>query len=438
MIVFELLVVVFLVLLNGFFAMSELALVSARKARLQSLAAAGDRKAAAALRLSNDPGRFLSTVQIGITLIGILAGAFSGATIADKLGDWFETFAALAGYGDALALAVVVIGLTYVSLILGELAPKQVALRNAEGVARAVAQPMRIMSAVVAPAVFLLQASTNAVLRLLGSRQEQGSRVTEEEIRMVIAEATRAGVVHAAEKDMITGVMRLADRPVRAIMTPRPDVVWLDLDEKPDIVRAKLAQAEFSRFPVARGRVEEVRGVVQTKDLLDRLLAGGKLDLRAAMKEAPVVHEGTPVLSVIEILRASPLHMALVVDEYGGLEGLVTATDILEAIIGELAAPDDADEQEAIRREDGSWLLDGGISIDRLKDLLGVRELPGEDEYETLAGFALHQLARIPSAGDHFEWRDVRFEVLDMDGRRIDKMLVSLPPESERAEEVFG
>lgn len=428
MIVFELLVVVFLVLLNGFFAMSEMALVSARKARLQSMAADGDSQAVAALKLSRDPGRFLSTVQIGITLIGILAGAFSGATIADKLGDWFETAPALAGYGDALALAVVVISLTYLSLIIGELVPKQVALRNAEGVAKRVALPMRVISAMVAPAVFLLQASTNGVLRLLGSTQQKESRVTDEEIRTVIAEATRAGVVHAAEKDMITGVMRLADRPVRAIMTPRPDVIWLDLDEQQEVVRDKLSQAEFSRFPVAQGRVEEIRGVVQTKDLLDRLLAGGKLDLRAALKEAPVVHESTPVLSVIEILRASPLHLALVVDEYGGLEGLVTATDILEAIIGELGAADDAEAPEAMRREDGSWLMDGGISIDRLKDLLGFREMPGEDEYETLAGFVLHQLARIPSAGDHFEWRDVRFEVLDMDGRRIDKVLASRCP----------
>jgi putative hemolysin len=438
MIAFELLVVVLLVLLNGFFAMSEMALVSARKARLQSMAANGDRGAKVALALSNDPGRFLSTVQIGITLIGILAGAFSGATIAAKLGDWFETFAMLSGYGHALALGVVVIGLTFLSLILGELAPKQVALRNAEGVAKAVAQPMRLISRLVAPAVFLLQASTNAVLRLLGSRQEEGSRVTDEEIRTVIAEATRAGVVHAAEKDMITGVMRLADRPVRSIMTPRPDVVWLDLEEKPEAIRAKLARTEFSRLPVAQGRVEEVRGVVQAKDLLDRLLAGGKLDLRADLREAPVVHEATPVLSVIEILRASPLHLALVVDEYGGLEGMVTATDILEAIIGELGASEDAEEAEIVRREDGSWLMDGGISIDRLKDLLSVRELPGEGEYETLAGFALHQLARIPNPGDHFEWRDFRFEVLDMDGRRIDKMLVSPPPGVESAEEVFG
>lgn len=436
MLAFELLVVVLLVLLNGFLAMSELALVSARKSRLQSRADAGDRRAAAALKLSSDPGRFLSTIQIGITLIGILAGAFSGATLADEFGDWLETFPAFAGFGDALALAVVVILVTYLSLILGELAPKQLALRNPEAVAQSVAWPMRALSAVFAPAVFLLSASTNAVLRLIGRGQKADTRVTEEEIRAVIAEATRAGVVLAVEKDMITGVMRLADRPVRSIMTPRPDVAWLDLDDDAETIRKKIAQTEFSRFPVAKGRVEEVRGVVQTKDLLDRLLADGRIDLKAAMKEAPVVHEATPVLSVIEILRASPLHLALVVDEYGGLEGLVTATDILEAIIGELAAPDAAGEAEAVRREDGSWLMDGGISIDRLKDLLGFPELPGEGEYHTLAGFALHQLARIPNPGDRFTWRGVNFEILDMDGRRIDKMLVAPPAETKPAEEV--
>ena len=435
MLAFELLVVVFLILLNGFFAMSELALISARKAKLRSMAESGDAKAAAALKLSGDPGRFLSTVQIGITLIGILAGAFSGATFADKLGDWFETMPAFGGFGDPLALGLVVIALTFLSLILGELVPKQLALRNAEAVAKGVARPMRVISLAVSPAVFLLDAATNGVLRLLGREQSADSRVTEEEIRAIIAEATRAGVVQAAEKDMITGVMRLADRPARSIMTPRPDVVWLDLDDGPDEVRRKIAEAEFSRFPVAKGRVEEVRGVVQTKDLLDRVLGGGALDLRAALRDAPVVHEATPVLALIDILRASPLHMALVVDEYGGLEGLVTATDILEAIVGELAAPDDSGDAEAVRREDGSWLMDGGISIDRLKDLLGFRELPGEDEYHTLAGFALHQLGRIPNAGERFEWRGFRFEILDMDGRRIDKMLVTPPPASEGDED---
>jgi putative hemolysin len=435
---FELLVVLLLVLLNGFFAMSELALVSARKPRLKAMAEAGDVKAAAALHLSDEPGRFLSTVQIGITLIGILAGAFSGATFADKLGDWFDTFPALAGFGDPLALGLVVVALTFLSLILGELVPKQLALRNAEAVAKAVAKPMRAISLAVSPAVFLLDAATNGVLRLFGARQSAESRVTEEEIRTVIAEATRAGVVLAAEKDMITGVMRLADRPARSIMTPRPDVVWLDLDDTPEEVRRKIAEAEFSRFPVAQGRVEEVRGVVQTKDLLDRLLRGGPLDLKAALQEAPVVHEATPVLAVIDILRASPLHMALVVDEYGGLEGLVTATDILEAIVGELAAPDQAGEAEAVRRDDGSWLMDGGISIDRLKDLMGFRELPGEDEYHTLAGFALHQLARIPNAGEHFDWSGFRFEVVDMDGRRIDKVLVTPPQQTAPDESAVG
>jgi len=437
MLAFELLVVLFLILLNGFFAMSELALISARKAKLRSMADSGDRKAAAALKLGSEPGRFLSTVQIGITLIGILAGAFSGATFADKLGDWFETMPAFGGFGDPLALGLVVIALTFLSLILGELVPKQLALRNAEAVAKGVARPMRVISLAVSPAVFLLDAATNGVLRLLGREQSADSRVTEEEIRTIIAEATRAGVVQAAEKDMITGVMRLADRPARSIMTPRPDVVWLDLDDGPDEVRRKISEAEFSRFPVAKGRVEEVRGVVQTKDLLDRMLAGGALDLRAALRDAPVVHEATPVLAVIDILRTSPLHMALVVDEYGGLEGLVTATDILEAIVGELAAPDDSGDAEAVRREDGSWLMDGGISIDRLKDLLGFRELPGEDEYHTLAGFALHQLGRIPAAGERFEWRGVKFEILDMDGRRIDKMLVAPPPAADDDEEPY-
>jgi putative hemolysin len=425
MIAWELLVVIFLILLNGFFAMSELAIVSARQARLQILAEEGHRGATAALQLVSDPGRFLSTVQIGITLIGIFAGAYSGATLAGQLGDYLATFPRLATLSHNLALALVVAFITYLSLIAGELVPKQLALRNPERIAVAVARPMRLLSQLAAPLVSLLHISVELGLGLLGRHAVPAQTVTDEEIKTLIAEATKAGVVDHAEQAMIAGVMRLADRPVRAVMTPRPDIVWLDLEDDPEAICATLRESNYSRFPVAKGDLDEVRGIVQTRDLLNRSLDGQALDIRAALREAPVVHEEVKALRVLEVLKQSPLHLALVMDEYGSLQGLVTATDILESIVGELAEQGVETELQVVLREDGSWLIDGGLAIDELKELLRLREIPGEGQFHTLAGLVLSQLGHLPTISEHFTLNGYRFEVVDMDGRRIDKILVN-------------
>lgn len=424
MIVWELLIIVLLVVLNGFFAMSELAVVSARRARLQLLAEDGHRGARVALQLAAEPGRFLSSVQVGITLIGILAGAFGGATLAQELEHYLRAVPPLVPYADVLALGAVVAGITYLSLILGELVPKQLALRNAERIAVVVARPMRGLAWLMAPLVYVLDISARAGLWLLGGRGETPQIVTDEEIKTLVAEATEAGVVAHAEQAMIVSVMRLADRPVQAIMTPRPDIVWLDLDDSVEQLRHLLRQSDYSRFPVGRGQIDEVLGVVQARDLLNQWLEGQSLDVQAALREAPVVHGNVGALRVLEILKQSPLAMALVVDEYGGLEGLVTVTDILEAIVGELAEHDRDTEPEIVQREDGSWLVDGGVAIDQIKELLNLRELPEEGEFHTLAGLVLQQLGHLPTASEHFVCGGYRFEVVDMDGRRIDKVLI--------------
>jgi putative hemolysin len=424
MIVGELLIIVLLIVVNGFFAMSELAVVSARRARLQMLAEDGHPGAKVALQLAAEPGRFLSSVQVGITLIGILAGAFGGATLAQELEHYLGTVPKLAPYANVLALGVVVVGIAYLSLILGELVPKQLALRNAERIAVIVARPMRGLAWLMAPLVYLLDISARAGLWLLGGQGGTPQIVTDEEIKTLVAEATEAGVVAHAEQAMIVSVMRLADRPVQAIMTPRPDIVWLDLDDSAEQLRHLLRESGYSRFLVGRGQIDEVLGVVQARDLLNQWLEGRPLDVAAALREAPVVHGNLGALRVLEILKQSPLAMALVVDEYGGLEGLVTVTDILEAIVGELAEHDTDSEPEIIQREDGSWLVDGSVAIDQIKELLNLRELPEEGEFHTLAGLVLQQLGHLPIASEHFAWGGYRFEVVDMDGRRIDKVLI--------------
>lgn len=427
MFAWEIVIVLLLIVLNGFFAMSELAVVSARRARLQVLEQDGVGGARAALHLSEAPGRFLSTVQIGITLIGIFAGAYGGATIAGALAVWLdEHFVSLGTEAaGALALAIVVAAITYLSLIVGELVPKQLALRHPERIAVLVAPIMLVISRLALPLVFLLDVSTRIGLRLVGGHAASEQKVSDEEIKTLIAEATEVGVVKQAERAMIAGVMRLADRPVTALMTPRPDIAWLDLDDDEAATRAALLECRYSRLPVCKGDPDEIQGVVEAKDLLNRALAGQPLDLRAVMREPLVVHDGVSALGLLESIKQSPLHMALVVDEYGSLRGLVTANDILEAIVGELAEHGAEADPSIVQREDGSWLMDGGVAIDEIKETLGLRSLPDEDDYDTLAGLVLAQLERLPSAGDHFTLGGYRFEVVDMDGRRIDKVLIS-------------
>jgi putative hemolysin len=433
----KLLILLVLILLNGFFAMSELAVVSSRRARLQELADKGQRGAATALRLVENSGRFLSSVQVGITLVGVLAGAFGGAALAGPLAERIAVAQpALAGWADELAFAVVVGLITYLSLIVGELVPKQLALRNAEQIACWTAPIMAVIARVASPLVSLLDASTRLVLRLFGRHAEQRSGVTDEEIRLVLREATQAGVVEQVEQEMIAGVMRLADRPVGGIMTPRPDVEWLDINSPREEIRQALRKTSYSRLLVCDGDIDEVLGVVQAKDLLNRSLQEQPLDLRAALREAPAVPESMSALKVLDLLKGSPVHMALAVDEYGSLMGMITTADILKVIVGGLTEHGERPEQRAVRRPDGSWLLDGGIALDEAREVLGLRALEADEGYHTLAGWLLARLDHLPLTGERLSWSGWVFEVVDMDGYRIDKIMAIPPDEREASVEL--
>ena len=429
MVYVEIVFVVLLTMLNGVLAMSELAVVSSRRARLEHMAGTGDRGARAALKLIDDPGRFLSTVQIGITLIGILAGAVSGATLADRLGDWLDTFAPLAGRGDTIAIPLVVVSITYLSLVVGELVPKRIAMSNPERVAAMVARPMFKMSRIAAPAVWLLRVSTEAALRLLRIPQTQSSTVTEEEVKSLIAEGTRAGIFVPQEKAMIEGVLRLADRPVVAIMTPRQNVMWVDIDASAEAARRILADSRFSRLPVCEGAVDHAVGVVHTKTLLPKALRGEPIELKESMVPALIVPESTPVLALLDRFRREGVHMAIIVDEYGTTQGIATPTDILQAIAGHLAETGEDEGSGLVRRADGTWLVDGRLPIDEFEDRVSLRGLSGSGDFHTVGGFVLNRLGHLPAVGESFEELGARFEVIDMDGRRIDKVLVQLAPE---------
>jgi putative hemolysin len=428
----QLVVIGFLFLLNGFFAMAELAVLSSRRARLEQMADENVRGARAALKLLEDPTRFLSTAQTGITLIGVFAGAYSGATLAGPLS---EMLPELRGYAYPVALAVVVVCITYLSLLIGELVPKRIAFNNPEGIAASVAPLMTKLSLVFAPVVLLLRTSTNTLVRLLRIPDRPESQVTEEEVKRLIAEGARTGIFHVAERDMINGVLRLADRSVRSVMTPRVEVMWIDLDDQPEAIRKEIADSGHSRLPAGRRGLDELEGVIHTKDLFDQLARTGRFDLAASLRQPLIVYEATPVLKLLEMFRENPVHMAVVVDEYGVLEGIVTPTDILIAIAGELPEDvNDLEEAAAVRRDDGSWLMDGMLGIHDAERLLEQSDMRGDEDFETLAGFVLARLARIPQTGDHFEWDGLRFEIVDMDGRRIDRILVtSLTPVRDAA-----
>jgi putative hemolysin len=437
--VWEIVVILCLLVLNGFFAMSELAVVSSRRVRLERMAEEGRRGARAALRLIEEPTRFLSTVQVGITLVGVFAGAYSGATLAAPLSHLLPQ---LGRYAYPVSLAAVVAIVTYLSLVIGELVPKRIAFNNPERVATAVAPFMARLSVVVAPVVWLLRVSTEGLLTLLRIPDKPESNVTEDEVRRLIAEGAQTGVFHAAERDMIDGVLRMADRSVRSIMTPRVEIVWIDLDDPPETIRAEIAESGHSRFPAGREGLEDLEGIIHTKDLFDQYVRTGRFDLTASLREPLVVHEATPVLRLLEMFRENPVHMAVVVDEYGVVEGIVSPTDILSSIAGELPeAASDVEEEAAIRRGDGSWLMDGMIGIHEAERLLDRKDMRRGDDFETLAGFMLARLGHIPQIGDHVDWDGFRFEVVDMDGRRIDRLLVAplvSTPGPEVGAEPFG
>ncbi len=420
-------VIVLLTLLNGFFAMSETALVSSRKARLRQRSEEGDRGANAALELAGSPNRFLSTVQIGISLIGVLAGAFGGATLAEPLADALRVVPALAPYTGPIAFGTVVMAITYLSLILGELVPKRLALNGAEAVASRVAGPMRLISVVTSPAVWFLSFSTEAVLRLLGVRPPAESPVTEQEVEILMEEGARVGVFEEEERDLVRSALQLDDRPVRELMTPRPRVVWLDANDPPEEVRRRVAESRHSYFPVARGDLDDLLGIASIKDAWTRQASGQTTDLLGSLRPSPFVPEGTPATDALESFKRSGLPLALVIDERGHIEGLITLTDVLEALVGEVPDEDEPTEEDIVRREDGSWLVNGLLAAQELKEHLGLEELPRQEDadYQPVGGMVMDALGRVPAEGDRFEREGYSFEVLDMDGRRVDKVLVT-------------
>ncbi len=429
----ELLVLALLILLNGFFAMAELALVSSRRVRLQEMAKAGKRGAATALSLIDDPVGFLSTVQVGITLVGIIAGAYSGATFAKPLAEYLRAYTSITTYAEEIAFTAVVVAVTYFSLVIGELVPKRIALNHAETIAAAVAPLMRFLAVVGAPFVWFLRVSTHAVMTLLRLKPAAESAVTEEEVKALIAEGATTGVFQPAEQELIEGVLRLGDRAVRSIMVPRTAVVWLDVEDTPDEIYATIAESGHSQYPVARGDIEDVIGVAHAKDLLEQQRRTGAINLVEAAREAPYVVDRMPVFRLLERFKTSAVHMALVVDEHGSFEGIVTPTDILTAIAGDLPHSEEEEEPDAVQREDGSWLLDGLMAVDDAERTLGIEGMAEEGDFNTVAGFVLHELGHLPEAGEHFDWNGWRFEVVDLDGRRIDKILASGPAEEAAA-----
>ncbi|YAF96065.1 MAG: hemolysin family protein [Nodularia sp. CChRGM 3473] len=425
-ITFEVFIILILVIANGVFSMSEMAVVSARKVRLQQLANQGDAKARAALKLAESPNHFLSTIQIGITLIGILTGAFGGATIASRLAVYVRLIPFLAPYSEPISFGIVVLLITYLSLIVGELVPKRLALNNPERIASIVAIPMRALAALAAPVVYLLSATTDMILLGLGITPSIEPQVTEEEIKILIEQGTEAGTFEEAEQDMVERVFRLGDRPVSYLMTPRPDIVWLDLEDSPEENRQKMVESAYSRYPVCQGGLDNVLGVIPVTDLLARSFRNESLDLTIGLRQPVFVPESTRGLKVLELFKQTITHMALVVDEYGVIQGLVTLNDIMSEIVGDVPEGPGEDEPQAVQREDGSWLLDGMLSVDEFYELFDLEEWEVEERgsYQTLGGFVINHLGRIPTAADHFEWHGMRIEVMDMDGNRVDKVLV--------------
>ncbi len=428
----EILFLISLILLNGIFAMSEIALVAARRARLAKLAEEGDRLAAAAVSLHDDPTRFLSTIQIGITSVGILSGIVGEAVFAAPLGAQMQRIGLEAETSRILATVVVVLTITYFSIVIGELVPKRFGQSNPEGIARLVARPMQALALVTRPFVRLLSISTDAVLRLLGMRAQEGPSVTEEEIHAMLQEGSEAGVIEQSEREMVRNVFRLDDRQVGSLMIPRADIVYLDVEQAIEDNLQLVAESDHTRFPVCRGGLQDVVGIVSTKQLFNQSLKGGPTDLRRLVQPPVFVPETLTGMDLLDHFRASGTQMVIVVDEYGEVQGLVTLQDVLEAVTGEFK-PRTQEEAWAVPREDGSWLLDGLIPVPELKDRLGLKTVPEEDKgrYHTLSGLVMWLLGRLPQTGDIAEWENWRLEVVDLDGKRVDKVLASRLPEPE-------
>lgn len=421
---FQILLIVALILVNGVFAMSEIAVVSSRKSRLMQRAEAGDPGARRALELAEHPTRFLSTVQIGITLVGVFAGAYGGASIAGRVDTYLEIFPPIARYSEEIALAVVVAAITFLSLVVGELVPKRIGLNHPERIAARLAGPMHTLSILAAPLVKVLSISTEGLLRLLRMRKPDEPPVTEEEVAALLEAGAEAGVFEEEEHVLIERIFWLADQRVTTLMTPRHRIQWLDADGPPEVHRQELVHHRFSHYLVCDGDLDHVRGMVRVKDLLAELLAGNSLDLRPALRRPLFVPESLRALRLLEMFRESGVHLAVVVDEFGGVEGLVTLNDVLQEITGTLAEPSDP---RIVRREDGSWLVDASLGMDEFWEGLALEERRSQarSDFHTLAGLVMTHLGRIPRTGDLFEAHGLRFEVVDMDGHRVDKVLVS-------------
>lgn len=425
----EVSVLVILTLTSGVLAMAELAIVSSRRERLQMLVDNGDKGALMALHLSREPTAFLSTVQVGITLIGILIGAFGSASLTDALAQLIAHVEVLEPYSRTIALAVVVGTITFFNVVLGELVPKRLALRNPERFAAALARPMSLLASVARPLVRLLTLATMFFLRVLGIKGDLSeTTVTEEEIKVLVEQGAQAGVFEEVERDMVESIFRFGDKQLRSLMTPRTEIAWLDINDPEEVIRETISQSHHSRFPVCDGTLDRVIGTVDAKDLLPDSWAGKPFDLRAILRPPLFLPETMLALRALERFKQTGIQGALLVDEFGGVEGMVTLIDMMEAIVGDIPTAEEIAEPPIVEREDGSYLVDGSLDVDDLKDLLDVDELPDEGDYQTLGGFIVSLIGRLPRVGDRVEWEDYRFEVVDMDGNRIDKVLIAKPP----------
>lgn len=423
----EVLLIVLLILLNGIFALSEIAIVSSRKPRLQHLVNKGSHRAKIALDLANHPDHFLSTVQAGITLVGILAGAFGGVTLSESVAVYIIQIPSLVTYAEPISLAIVVFSITYFSIVVGELIPKQLALRNPERVACIVAIPMKTLSVIMFPIVKFLSVSTNIIIRMFGIKANNSPTVTEEEIKVMLEEGTKAGTFNEMEQEMVERVFRLADKNVNALMTPRTEIIWLDVEDSLEENFKKIKESPHSFFPVCKGGIDNVLGVVHVKDLFKETITKKISGLESLVRKPLYVVENMPVVQLIEQFKSTGTHFAFLVDEYGGIQGLLTLNDILKAVVGEEIDQDDKTNPFLVQRADGSYLVDGALMIDEFKEHFKI-DIMSEDEtgnYKTLAGFTINQMGKIPSAGESFVWRNLQFEIVDMDGNRVDKLLIS-------------
>jgi putative hemolysin len=426
----QIIIIILLVLINGIFAMSEIALVSVRKARLQRKAKNGDRSAQTALDLAENPNRFLSTVQVGISLIGILSGALGGATLAEELAKVLTPIPYIGEYSNGFAMAIVVGLITYLQLVFGELIPKRIGLNTPEEISIKVSRPMKLLSRITSPIVTLLSASTDLGLRVMGYHTNDSPMVTEEEVKLLLHQGTQIGIFEEVEQDLVESVFRLADRRVEVIMTPHTDIEWIDLEDPFEEIQKMIIDSPYSHFPVAEGSLDNILGILLVKDFLLATRNGSQPDIRRLLLPPVFVPESMPALKVLESFRSSKTQLALVIDEYGGMLGLVTLFDILKAIVGNIPQTGEQESEMAVQRSDGSWLLDGKLPIDELKEMFSIDALPDEERlgYQTLGGFIMSELGKIPSEGNSCVWKNFIFEVVDMDANRVDKVLLTVNP----------